>query len=81
MVAHTCYDHIVHSRLLTNVVFVCLLSVVVSEWWFGVQGAYDRDHVYSQEMVQQVIGYARQRGIRVIVEFDTPVSQGGRTQE
>lgn len=36
------------------------------------KGAYKPDMVYSPDTVQEVIEYARQRGIRVIPEFDTP---------
>lgn len=38
------------------------------------QGAYDQAHVYSQKDIAAVIKFAHDRGIRVIVEFDTPVS-------
>ena len=38
------------------------------------KGAYSPKHIYSQKDVQSVIMYAKQRGIRVVPEFDTPVS-------
>ena len=40
------------------------------------KGAYSPKHIYSQKDVQSVIMYAKQRGIRVVPEFDTPVSGG-----
>lgn len=43
---------------------------------FYFKGAYTTKHVYSQEMVGRVIEAGRLRGIRVVLEFDTP----GHTQ-
>ena len=37
------------------------------------QGAYDPNHVYTQLDVAALIDYAKQHGVRVIPEFDTPV--------
>jgi len=35
-------------------------------------GAYDQAHVYSQSDIAELIEFARERGIRIVVEFDSP---------
>jgi len=43
------------------------------------QGAYAQNHIYSQSDVAAVIKHAKDRGIRVIPEFDSPVSSSNPT--
>lgn len=40
------------------------------------RGAYSPNHVYSKSVVQEIIDHAKMRGIRVMVEFDTPGHMG-----
>ncbi|CAF1646697.1 unnamed protein product [Rotaria magnacalcarata] len=36
------------------------------------KGAFDRNHIYSQADIAELLEFARQRGIRVFIEFDSP---------
>jgi hexosaminidase len=36
------------------------------------KGAYNRQDIYSQADIADLIEFARQRGIRVLIEFDSP---------
>ncbi|KAI6191492.1 Beta-N-acetylhexosaminidase [Aphelenchoides bicaudatus] len=40
------------------------------------KGAYTQQHIYSKSAVQDILDHARLRGIRVMVEFDTPGHMG-----
>ncbi|XP_055546906.1 chitooligosaccharidolytic beta-N-acetylglucosaminidase [Wyeomyia smithii] len=44
------------------------------------QGAYSEDESYSQADVRNIFQYAKQRGIRVILEFDAPAHAGNGWQ-
>jgi hypothetical protein len=39
---------------------------------YGLQGAYSSRHIYSEDDMDMVVKYARNRGIDVMVEIDTP---------
>ncbi|CAM6097445.1 unnamed protein product [Calypogeia fissa] len=48
------------------------------------EGAYGRDFVYSKKMIRELIAYARNYGVRVVPEIDTPghaLSWGGAYPE
>lgn len=36
------------------------------------QGAFSRNHIYTEDAITKVVAYARHRGIDVMVEIDTP---------
>lgn len=39
-------------------------------------GAYRADKIYSVQQIKDVVGYAKQRGIKVIPELDQPAHSG-----
>uniref|UniRef100_A0A2A4JYB6 beta-N-acetylhexosaminidase n=2 Tax=Heliothis virescens TaxID=7102 RepID=A0A2A4JYB6_HELVI len=43
------------------------------------QGAYDPSMVYTKTNINQIVAYARDRGIRVLPEFDVPGNEKGKT--
>lgn len=43
-------------------------------------GAYSPNHVYSYDVIQDIVSYARLRGIRVIIEIDAPSHAGNGWQ-
>lgn len=52
------------------------LANKMSSYFYNCKGAYTSRHVYTPDMVERVKNEARLRGIRLILEFDTP----GHTQ-
>lgn len=43
---------------------------------FTVYGAYTPDQIYTAKDIRRIIQYAKFRGIRVIIEIDTPAHSG-----
>ena len=70
----TCYLLVVADALVmlgaVHIVTACTCPALCT-----LSQAYDRTHVYSQDEIAKVIEFAKFRGIRVVNEFDTPVSK------
>jgi len=47
---------------------------VVSETYplLSQKGAYDQNHIYTHDNIRALVKYAKERGVRIIPEFDTP---------
>lgn len=60
-----------------------MLFIIVLTCFFNVisrYGAYSSEEIYSAEEVRELVHYAQVRGIRVVIEIDSPAHAGNGWQ-